>query len=187
MSDEWEIIKKVQAGDSQAFSVLVDRYKNMVYSLIYRMLNLPEDAEDVGQETFLTAFKSINQFKGESKFSTWLYRIAYFTSINHLRSKKIQFHSIDEEAFDIEDDSTINYLNDSDQKYYLDEALKYLRPIERNLISLYYLDEFSVKEIHEITSMSPSNIKVSLMRIRKKMYVIMKKLLNNELQTIKIN
>lgn len=187
MSDELEIIKKAQTGDSQAFSVLIDKYKNMVYSLVFRMLDLPEDAEDVAQETFLKAFKSIKQFKGESKFSTWLYRIAYFTSINHLRNKKIQFHSIDVETLDIEDDSTINSLNDSDQKHYLNEALKYLKPIERNLISLYYLDDFSVKEIHEITGMTPSNIKVSLMRIRKKMYVTMKKILNNELQTLLIN
>lgn len=184
MIDEQKLIKNVQDGNVQAFSQLVDRHKNMVYSLVYKMVKPSENAEEVAQDSFLKAFKGIKQFKGNSTFSTWLYQITYFTAINHLRKNKMLTSPIDMSSFDNGDKSAIEALNDDDQKKYIDEAISFLKPVERNLITLFYLDEFSNKEIQEITGLSQSNIKVSLMRTRKKLYGIMKKILDGELETI---
>jgi len=181
---EQEIIQSIQKGNTQHFSILVDRHKNMIYSLVYRMVKPQEDAEEVAQDTFLKAFKSIKQFKGNSKFSTWLYKIAYFTAINHLRKNKMLTAQIDMSSFENDDRTAIENLNKNDQKHYISLALDHLKPVERNLITLFYLDEFSNRDIEKITGLTQSNIKVSLMRSRKKMYGIMKKMLNNELETI---
>ena len=185
MTNEKELIINVQKGNVRDFSLLVDRHKNMVYSLVFRMVKPEEDAEEVAQDTFLKAFKSIKQFKGDSKFSTWLYRIAYFTAINHLRKHKMLQSPIDMRDFENDDKNAIEDLNTEDQKHYINLALDYLKPIEKNLITLYYLDEFSNKDIEKITGLKQSNIKVTLMRSRQKLFGIMKKMLNKELETIR--
>lgn len=113
--DDKDIIKQVQAGNVQAFSELVDRHKNMVYSLVLKMIGNVEDAEEVAQDSFVKAFKSIKQFKGQSKFSTWLYRIAYFTAINHLRKHKMLTAPIDMSSFSNNDKSAIEKLNEAEQ------------------------------------------------------------------------
>ena len=161
MIEDKDLILKVQAGDVQAFPELVNRHENMVYSLAFRMVKPKEDTEEVAQDSFVKAFNSIKQFKGKSKFSTWLYRITYFTAINHLRKNKMLTSEIDMSSFVDDDKSALDYLNEEDQKKYIQEALQYLKPIERNLITLHYLEEFSTKEIIEITGLSMSNIKVS--------------------------
>jgi RNA polymerase sigma-70 factor (ECF subfamily) len=182
--DDKAIIKLVQAGNIHAFSELVNRHKNMVYSLVLKMIGNIEDAEEVAQDSFVKAFKSIKQFKGQSKFSTWLYRIAYFTAINHLRKNKLLTATIDMSSFSNNDKSAIEKLNQEEQKKYINQALEHLKPIEKTLITLHYLDEFSNKEIEKITGLTSSNIKVTLMRTRKKLFGIMNKILNNELETI---
>ncbi len=184
MIDENKIIQRVQSGDVRAFSELVDRHKNMVYSLVLRMVRSEEDAEEVAQDSFVKAYKTIKQFKGKSKFSTWLYRITYFTAINHLRKNKMLVARIDMSSFQANDKTALDNLNSEDQKKYIQKALEYLKPIERTLITLRYLDEFSTQEIEKITGLTKSNIKVSLMRIRKKMFGIINKMLANELGTI---
>jgi RNA polymerase sigma-70 factor (ECF subfamily) len=182
--EEKELIHNIQIGNHQLFSTLVDMHKNMVYALVLKMVDNKEDAEEVAQDTFVKAFKAIKQFKGESKFSTWLYRIAYFTAINHLRKQNRLKTPIDMSSFSANDKSAVDTLNEDDQKKLINDALKYIKPIERTLISLFYLDEFSNKEIQEITGLSQSNIKVMLLRTRKKLYGIMQKLMSNEIETI---
>jgi len=184
MNTEKELIFKVQKGDVRAFSDLVNLHKNMVYSLIYRMVKPSEDAEEVAQDTFLKAFKAIKQFEGKSKFSTWLYKIAYFTALNHLRKNKLLTCAIDMRDFAESDSSVLDDLNEEDQEKYIQKAMDYLKPIERNLITLFYLKEFSNKEIQEITGMSEVNIKSGLFRTRKKLFGILKYMLKDELETI---
>jgi RNA polymerase sigma-70 factor (ECF subfamily) len=184
VKDEKELIKSVQSGNVRAFSELVNSHKNMVYSLVLKMVKSTEDAEEVAQDSFVKAFKAIKQFKGESKFSTWLYKIAYFTAINYLRKNKMLIHEIDMSTFEANDKGAIDKLNESDQKECIQKAMSFLKPIEQTLITMFYLDEFSAKEIEVITGLTNSNIKVSLLRIRKKLFGIMKKTLNNELETI---
>lgn len=184
MVDTELLIKRVQAGDVNAFSGLIDQHKNLVYSLVLRMVKNTQDAEEVAQDTFVKAFKSIKQFKGESKFSTWIYKIAYFSSINHLRKNKLLSSSIELSTIESEDSSVLDELDKEDQKQYLNKALDYLRPIDRTLVSLFYLEELSIKEIEEITLLSKANVKVKLVRIRKQLNGILQKLLQHEINGI---
>ena len=89
-----EIISKVLNGDPQAFAGLVDRYQNYVFTLTLRMIKSREDAEEVAQDVFIKAFRSLANFRGESKFSTWLYTIVNITCITFLRKKKLEVHII---------------------------------------------------------------------------------------------
>ncbi|MBL4710196.1 MAG: sigma-70 family RNA polymerase sigma factor [Flavobacteriales bacterium] len=184
MKDTELLIQQVQKGDLNAFSSLIDQHKNLVYSLVLRMVKNSQDAEELAQDTFVKAFKSIKQFKGDSKFSTWIYKIAYFTSINHLRKNKLLSSSIELSTIESQDSSVLEELDKEDQQQYLNKALSYLKPIDRTLISLFYLEELSIKEIEEITLFSQANIKVKLLRIRKQLNGILQKLLKHETQGI---
>jgi RNA polymerase sigma factor (sigma-70 family) len=83
-----EVIESVRKGNQADYSIIVNRYKNKAFSLLKRMLKNEFDAEEVLQDCFMKAFKSLNSFKGESKFSTWFYRIVYNTALTKLSSKK---------------------------------------------------------------------------------------------------
>ena len=99
-------IEAILNGDSQAFSKLVDDYKNLVYTIALRMLKNTEEAEEVAQDTFVKVFKSLKHFKGDSKFSTWIYRVTYNTCLDRIKKNKKELlnTSIDAvEGFDIKD------------------------------------------------------------------------------------
>ena len=83
-TDEY-FIQKALAGDIHSFTVLIDRYKDLVYTLSLRLVRNREDAEELSQDVFLKVYRSLGQFRGASKFSTWLYRIVYTTGINQIK------------------------------------------------------------------------------------------------------
>jgi len=85
---DWEIIESVKRGNQSDYSILVDRYKNKAFSLLKRMLKNEQDAEETLQDSFMKAYNSLNNFKGESKFSTWFYKIVYNTALTKFRQKK---------------------------------------------------------------------------------------------------
>ncbi|WAC09905.1 RNA polymerase sigma factor [Dyadobacter pollutisoli] len=164
-------IEKVKKGDLGSFTFLVDKYKNMAYTIAFKILGNAEDAEDVAQESFVKAFLQINAFQGKSKFSTWLYTIVYRTSVSKLQQDKFQFLSIDEEISENynDDHSTpqIEQLQATERDKFVKDAIQKLPKIESLLITLYYMNENSVEEIGEITGLSAANIKVKLFRARK--------------------
>ena len=179
--EDFEYIDKIKAGNKQAFGFLVEKYKDMVYSITLKILKNPDDAKDVAQESFIKAFEKIDTFKKEAKFSTWLYtltyrRALYFRRLNKIESRELIQPEIEKEQTDFE--SPIKRLNSSDQKKYIKKAIDSLPETEGLLVILYYLDENSVKEISEITGLTKSHIKVKLFRARK----TLKKKLNNLLQ-----
>ncbi len=182
---ETELIELVQKGDSSAFSHLVESHKNLVFSVVLRMVSNREDAEEVAQDAFIKAFKQIKQFRGEAKFSTWLYKIAYFCAINHLRKNKLLTTDLDQVSISSDDESILETLHNAEKKEYLTKAINLLKPIDKNLVSMYYLQEMSIKEIEEVTLFSPSNIKVKLMRIRKQLNGILSALMKNEIEHFK--
>src|SRR5437868_14430313 len=92
-----EVITQVLKGDHQAYAVLVNRYQNYVFTLTLRMIRSREDAEEVAQDVFIKAYKYLADFKGASKFSTWLYTIVNNTCITFLRKKKLEIQSLDNE------------------------------------------------------------------------------------------
>lgn len=170
-------VKRVQSGDTASFACLLDKYSRPVFSLIYRIVNSREDAEELTQDVFLKIFKSLSGFKGDSSFSTWLYRIAYNTAVSATRKKKQEFLAIEERLIDnaTEADLVDIYgLDDNEERFRkLEEALMLLPPDERGLILLFYIEGKAIEEIAGISGLSMTNVKTKLHRIRKKLYLIL--------------
>lgn len=188
MKEDKHYIERVLQGDVNAFSYLVDMHKNLVYTIALRMLKNAEDAEELAQDTFVKAYKSIKDFKFESKFSTWLYRITYNGAISKLRKKQIELADIGDENITETEVfsaySAINELKRNEQKKYINLAIKQLKEDDALLITMYYLNESSIDEISEITQLSISNVKVKLHRARKRFYDELKLILKEEVRAI---
>jgi RNA polymerase sigma-70 factor (ECF subfamily) len=167
-------IDKVLAGDHAAFEVLVNRHKDMIFTIVNRILRNREDAEEIAQDVFLKSYQSLSKFKRESKFSTWLYRIAYNTAISKTRKKQMEVSAIDDHIIEshtvegiFENAEEFGY---EDKKKYFDAALKKIPEEDSMLISMFYLKDQSIDDISEVTGLSASNVKVKLHRIRKKLF-----------------
>jgi RNA polymerase sigma factor (sigma-70 family) len=172
-------IGQILKGNSNAFSYIVDRHKNKAYNLAFRICGSHEEAEELAQDSFLKAYRSLKSFKLKSSFSTWLYRIVYNTTISHIRIKKKGILSLEDFPADATDFIGINTSQEEAEKEYRNSlvnfALQKINEDERGLISLYYYDEMSTEEISEVTGISKSNIKVKLFRARQKMLEIIEK------------
>lgn len=183
-------IERILNGDQSSYALLVERYKNMVFTIAIRMLKNHELAEEVSQDAFLKAYKSLKQFQKKSKFSTWLYRIVYNQCISELRKQKQNTMSIDDESssksvLNIEDTlSKTEGLENEDRKYYIEKALSYLPEDDRMIITLFYQNEMTTEEIANIVNLSVSNVKVKLYRSRNKLYETLNSLLQNEISTL---
>ena len=170
-NDDSRVIDSVLAGNSEEFAILVDRYKGLVYTIAYRILNNREDAQEAAQDAFVKAYRSLAGFRKDSGFSTWLYRIAYNTAVSKKRLKKPAFQNIDDIPSVKEHTDIPKYDFDalSEKEHILESAMKRIPEEDRVLITLYYLDESNVDEIHTITGLSKSNVKVKLFRARKRL------------------
>lgn len=182
-----EIIRQVLAGNTDMYAVLVNRYKNKVFSLAYAIVSNREDAEEIAQDAFVKAFKGLPAFKERSSFSTWMYRIVLNTALNKKKIKKlVTVDGTDEikqdEPFAF--DSFTAYLKRDDQKKFIRMALDALNEQEKLCLTLFYLNELSVNETGEITGLSESNIKVLLLRGRKHLYEQLEKLLKSEVKNL---
>ncbi len=181
-------IDKVLQGDTNAFAYLIDKYKNMVYTISIKIVKDHEDAEEIAQDSFLKAYQKLDTFKGESKFSTWLYTIVYRNSISKIRKKNIVTTDID--AFVLDNHTTdfefpqIEAIKNGEQKKYVAKAISNLKEMDALLITLFYLNENSVEEIEQITNLTKTNIKVKLFRARKKLFNELSLLLKDELKSI---
>lgn len=166
-------IDKVLNGNKQAFRYFVKEYKDLAYNLAISIVKDPDNAEDVVQESFIKAFKSLGSFKKNSKFSSWLYRIVVNEAFAFLRRKKKEFTYNDVELNEFAEDEIIeNQRLDLAKKLILS-----LNPNEALVLNLFYLEEKKIKEIAKITGWSTPKVKVLLHRARKNI----KKLLNNGL------
>jgi RNA polymerase sigma-70 factor (ECF subfamily) len=160
----------------------------MAFSIAFRIAGNKEDAEEIVQDAFLKAFRSLDKFRKDSKFSTWLYRIVVNCSLTRTRNKKLESSSIDTE--DIADsivenvESAYRSLDVSEQKKFVHLALEKLNVEDRLLLTLYYLNENSIDEITEITGITQDNVKMKLYRARNKMYAILNKNLKREVQSL---
>jgi len=181
-------IAKIKEGDTGAYAFLVDKYKKMTFNVALQLMGNHEDAEEIAQDAFLKAYQALDSYKGESKFSTWIYRIIYNTAISRLRKKKMDVSSIDDDfttSINVKStQSALREVRNTERKKFLSEALKRLSGDERNLITLFYLEEKSVDEVCFITGLSASNVKVKLHRARKKLYAQLELALHGELKTI---
>jgi len=169
--NDTEIIGKVLSGDHQAYAVLVNRYQNYVFTLSLRFTKNREDAEEVSQDIFVKAYKALADFRGSSKFSTWLYTIVNNTCITFLRKKKLQTHSLDNESiFETADnlDSGLraNMVEQKSRLTMVSKAIAMLGPDDAEIITLFYKAEQTLEEIAQILGLEANTAKVRLHRAR---------------------
>ncbi len=178
-------ISEVKSGNTASFTPLVEGYKDMVYSICIKITSDAELAEEVAQDTFVKAYQGLAKFKGKSKFSTWLYQIAYFTAINAIRKKGLVRNDL-KDANNIEaDENSLDNLESKEKTEMINKALEQLKPEDRGLITLYYLEELTIDEVSKIARLSISNVKVKIHRARKKLYGILNQLPQEELNSIR--
>ena len=171
--NENQLIAKVKLGNTEAFRSIVDHYRDAVYGLSLRLVSNQMEAEELAHDTFLKVFKSITSYRGESKFSTWLYRITYNTCISHLRKNKPDHVEIQEYHGSSNFNSGYDNLMKDDNTNAIKIILKNLKPDDRAIIQLFYLEENSIKEISEITGFTNANVKVKLHRSKQKLKSMM--------------
>ncbi|RYL94243.1 RNA polymerase sigma factor SigW [Sporolactobacillus sp. THM7-4] len=173
---EKRLIKKVKKGDHQAFAELVDKYKNSVYSICLRMVGNSQEAEDLSQETFIRAYKHIDQFDTDRKFSTWIFRIATNLSIDFLRRKKpsvsldaelpgtdgLELKEILASGEALPDELVVWSETERIVQYEIDR----LREKYRSAIILKYIQGLSLKEISEILGVPIGTVKTRIHRGR---------------------
>ena len=180
-------IKRVKAGEREAFSRIVDHYSDMVYTICLRMLSDQADAQDAAQEVFIKAYRSISGFRETSKFSTWLYRITYNHCISVIR-KKVKVIDLVDELPDYEanegDLTGIDLLSREERHNHLQRAMEALPETDAVVVMLFYYDELSLDEIAEVTNLTSSNIRIKLHRSRKKMYKVLSEQLKSEIKSI---
>jgi RNA polymerase sigma factor (sigma-70 family) len=185
--EEIYIINRVKSGDREAFSLVVEKFSDMVYTICMRMLTVEADAADAAQEVFVKVYRSMAGFREKSKFSTWIYRIAYNHCISVIR-KKVKIIDLVEEipdgdAFN-EDVSGLDLISGEERKHYLRMAIEALPETDAVVVTLFYYDELSLEEIAEVTGLTSNNIRIKLHRSRKKMYQVLSDHLKTELNSI---
>ena len=179
-----DYIERIKQGDLQAYTYLVDKYKNMAFSIALKLCRNTEDAEDAVQESFIKAHNKIETFNHNSKFSTWLYSIVYRTTVYNLRKNTISTQEMSESSLQYMEDAENTKIADADQKRFITEAIDKLPEIESIIITLFYLNENTIDEIVSITGLSKSNLKVRLFRARKKLKIELKHILKEEINSI---
>lgn len=159
----------------------------MVYSIALRFMGNRDDALEVAQESFIKIYKGLPNFRGDSKLSTWIYRITVNQALTQNRAKR-KFVDLTE----ISDDqiyfggiaNALETLGIEDRKHYLAKAMLELSADENTILMLYYTEEQSVDEIAEIMQLTPSNVKVRLFRGRNKLHEKLSNMLNTEVKNL---
>ena len=165
---DFDLVQSAVKGDEYAFEELVGRYKNLVYSVVLRMVADAEDANDIAQEVFIKVYRNLDKYSPEFKFSTWIIRIATNTVIDFRRKKKQEFVSIDEMETELPDIVTPeNEYLEKEHKSELMNAINALPDMYKMPIVLYHLEGMSYQEISSILGVSMSKIKNRIFRGRK--------------------
>ena len=178
-------INQIIEGNTNAFSVLVNQYKDLVFTLSYKMLKNKEEAEEVSQDTFVKAFNSLNKFKGESKFSTWIYKITYNTCLDRLKKSKKETSILYIDDFSEHQvkaiENVLDTIDENERNQKIQECLLLLPSEEAFLLTLYYFDDQSIEEIAKVIDCNSNNVKIKLFRSRKKLASILKAQLEPEI------
>lgn len=169
--DDASLIIQVKNGNTGALRFLVDKHKNLVWHMVLRMVSQAEDAEDLCQDVFLRVFRDIGRFRGDARLSTWIGSIAYNVCIDHIRKKGR------EKVFPTDDlapvmvgltsaDNTAGKMNRGELKQIVHRIIAGMPVHYRTVITLYHLEEFSYREIAEITGMPEGTVKSYISRAR---------------------
>ncbi len=167
-----ELIQQIKAGNDNAFRYLVAKHQRLVLHIVGRVVKQQEDVEDICQEVFLKVFRKLEKFRGESRLSTWIATIAYNTSISHIRryERKSELPAdADDRIMQGNSDNwqLTKMVEKEEAKKVLLEMIEKLPVQYRTVLTLFHLEEFSYKEVEEITGMPEGTIKSYLSRARK--------------------
>ena len=184
-----EIIKRILKGNQSDFALLVERYQNYVFTLVLRLATNREDAEEIAQDVFVKAYRSLADFRGDSKFSTWLFTIARTTCLSFLRKKKLDTQSLDNERTGIqvenqESDFRANLVEQKSRHAMLNQAIAMLSPDDAQVLNLFYKGDQTLEEIGKIMRLDPNTVKVKLYRARHRLKDKMEKYFSHEVREI---
>lgn len=177
--EELALVRRVQGGELDAFEELVRAHEKTVYNLALRMTGNPQDAEDMAQEAFLKAYRSLPEFRGESKFSVWLYRIVSNVCLDHLRKQSRRPSSSltmedddgEEQQFDVPDESASpeKLLEQKLTREAVQRGLNQLPDEQRQILLLRELRGLSYEEIGEALGLEAGTVKSRIFRARKRL------------------
>ncbi len=164
----------VLAGDQASFAQLVQRYQSYVFTLVLRFTDNREDAEEISQDVFVKAYRSLADFRGDAKFSTWLYTIVRTSCITFLRKKRLDTTSLDNERTSLQVENKesgfrANAIETKSKHAMVNEAIKMLSPDDSQILTLFYKGEQSLEEIGQVMNLDPNTVKVKLHRARNRL------------------
>jgi len=170
--DDQQLVTASKHGDQDAFARLVQRYQRRIFNLVYRMLQQYEEASEITQETFLAAWQGLPSFRGDARFATWLYRIAYNCALKQLETRKrdraLQAALQAEQALEGEDTykRADAQIDEHERQAFVHEHLSRLPAKYRAVLILRHLQDMTYEEMAEILTMPVGTIKTHLFRAR---------------------
>lgn len=169
MGNETSLIKKIAGGEKEFFGDLVLKHQDFIFNVVNNLVRREEEARDITQEVFLKAYKNIGKFRGDSKFSSWLYRIAYNLSINWSERKKGRETQLEESFAETvaEEGGTVDEIFDRELVLArITEIIEEMPLKYKVVIKLYYFEEKSYQEIAETLAIPINTVKIQLLRAR---------------------
>lgn len=184
-----QIINRILKGEQSEFALLVEKYQNYVFTLVLRFTESREDAEEIAQDVFVKAYRSLADFRGDSKFSTWLFTITRTTCLSFLRKKKLDTISLDNERTGLrvenrESGFSANGIEQKSRHAMLNQAIAMLSPDDTQVLNLFYKGDQTLEEIGKIMRLDPNTVKVKLHRARQRLKDKMEKHFSNEVREI---
>ncbi len=189
---ELDLVRRCQAGDTEAFDELVSRYRTRVFGMIYNMVHSEQDAWDLAQDSFLKAWKSIKRFRGRSSFYTWIYRIVMNVTIDWLRKKQIkgagtefddaiQLRQVDPASKTVPKAEALPYetIERDEIRARIDKAIAQLSPEQRAVILMKEIDDMQYHEIAEALGCSIGTVMSRLFYARKKLQTLLRDVYEN--------
>ena len=171
-ADDSELVNRVVMGETQLFRLLIERHQQHIFNLCYRMLQRFEDADDATQDTFLKAYRSLKQFRGDARLKTWLCRIARNECLNRLRNERmipLDERLVVEGGFRFVNStpSPLELIEQQEIQSTVHAAINELPPAYRLVIMLFHLDGLSYEEISQVMEIPMGTVKTHIFRARR--------------------
>ena len=172
LSDEELVVQIGATGNTQMFGFLYDRYAQKVYNKCYGFVKNADEAQDLAQEVFLKLYIQLNSFKGDSKFSTWLYSLTYNFCVNYVNRDKGRKMRRASDTLDDHEYHLAAIVDIEDERLYelkaskLEQALELIEPEDKAILLLKYQDDVSIKDLQVLLSLGESAVKMRLKRAR---------------------
>ncbi len=177
------LLAAIARGERGSFETLVRRHQRLVWHVVQRLVRDPEDTRELAQEVFLRVHRTLHQFRGDSRLSTWIARVAWTMAVRHLQTRRIELVDTHQAAHDTDDDGPlppavrdaadpldlVSQLADAQQVQQLRAQIERLPPLQRLLLTLYHLHETPVGEIAAITGLPEGTVKSHLHRSRRQL------------------